>query len=303
MNPITYLNGEYRSALEAQISVTDWGFVQGITLAEQLRTFGGVPFQLKEHLQRLAHGLQIVGWQDICSMTDLVPAIEAVVKHNRNLCDEADDLGVTVLITPGTYPAYQTAEVGLPTICVHTYLLPFHLWSEQYIHGQVLKTVAIRQVPAECWPPDLKCRSRMHYYLATQQARRIHPRATALLLDTSQRISETPTSNVVGYFRGLGIVSPPARRILPGISLRFLQHLAGELGIPWSERDLTVAELSQADEVLVTSTPFCVLPVAEFDNRQWPSAGQGPIYQQLLEAWNRAVGLEIPAQATRFASR
>ena len=43
------------------VPVYDAGFVQGVTVAEQLRTFGGRLFRLPQHLERLQHSLEIVG--------------------------------------------------------------------------------------------------------------------------------------------------------------------------------------------------------------------------------------------------
>ena len=53
-DPLAYLNGRYLPFSQAAISVTDGGFVQGVTVAEQLRTFGGKLFRLEQHLARLA---------------------------------------------------------------------------------------------------------------------------------------------------------------------------------------------------------------------------------------------------------
>jgi len=61
MQPIAYLNGDWIAASELRLPVTDAGFVQGVTVAEQLRTFAGGIFQLKSHLDRLSRSLQIVG--------------------------------------------------------------------------------------------------------------------------------------------------------------------------------------------------------------------------------------------------
>ena len=60
-DPQAYLNGRYVASSEALLPVTDGGFVQGTTVAEQLRTFGGRLFRLEAHIGRLFHSLEIVG--------------------------------------------------------------------------------------------------------------------------------------------------------------------------------------------------------------------------------------------------
>jgi branched-subunit amino acid aminotransferase/4-amino-4-deoxychorismate lyase len=141
----------------------------------------------------------------------------------------------------------------------------------------------------------------MHYYLAANEAHRRMHGATALLLDLQGNVSETPTANVLAYFADSGLVSPPHEKILPGISLNYVVDLAGRLGVPVAFRDITPVELATADELMLTSTPFCLLPVAHFNNRSFNAPG--PLFQELLRAWSHSVGVDIPAQARRFAQR
>jgi branched-subunit amino acid aminotransferase/4-amino-4-deoxychorismate lyase len=300
MQELGYLNGHFRPAAEIHVSVNDWGFVQGVTLAEQLRTFAGQPFAVQEHLNRLINGVTLLGWNGSLLELDLDQIVRRVAGHNYAEGDPLDDLGVCIFITPGAYPGYG-AQSSDPVVCVHSYRLPFHLWHSKYRDGLTLVTVATRQVPSDCWPPELKCRSRMHYYRAAQEARRQMPEAIPLLLDHQGRVCETPTANVVAYFESEGIVSPSREKILPGVSLGYLHELAGELGVRFEFRDLTPAELEAADELMLTSTPYCVLPVAQFNRRRWKVPGR--LYEQLLHAWSQATGVNIEAQANRFAQR
>jgi branched-subunit amino acid aminotransferase/4-amino-4-deoxychorismate lyase len=302
--PVAYVNGQYVPVSAATIPVTDGGFVQGVTVAEQLRTFGGQLFRLQRHLERLAHSLEIVGIHPSISLTEIGRVAQELAQRNHSLLDPADDLGLSVFVTPGPYATFETtaARAG-PTVGMHTYPLPFHLWFDKYELGQSLVITSVMQVPAACWPPDLKCRSRMHYYLADRQARQIEPGARALLLDESGQVVEASTANVVAYFRGEGIVSPPREAILPGVSLAVLEELAGKLGQRFLHRRLEVEELARADEVLLCSTSPCVWPVTRLAGKPIADGRPGPLARQLLAAWSEMVGLDISAQARRFARR
>ena len=55
--PIAFLNGQFAAADQLKVSVVDAGFVQGVTVAEQIRTFGGQLFRLEQHLARLQQGV------------------------------------------------------------------------------------------------------------------------------------------------------------------------------------------------------------------------------------------------------
>jgi branched-subunit amino acid aminotransferase/4-amino-4-deoxychorismate lyase len=99
------------------------------------------------------------------------------------------------------------------------------------------------------------------------------------------------------------LVVPRLDGVLPGISQAFLFELADELGIPRQEGDIPPDELFAADEVLLTSTSVCVLPVVQVDARTIGAGAPGPTYRQMLAAWSQRVGIDIAAQARHFAHR
>lgn len=304
MEPVAYWNGQRVPLSQAAVSIFDVGFIQGVTIAEQLRTFAGKMFRLEAHLDRLARSLAIVGIELPHPVTELGQIAEELVEHNRQLIDSGDDLGVTMFVTPGMSSAYSAVakQVG-PTVCVHTQPLSFGQWADKYRTGDSLVVTNVLQVPANCWPRELKCRSRMHYYLADQQARRIAPGARALMLDENGFVTEASTANFVIYTKADGIVSPPKQHILPGVSVAVLEELARGLSIPFLRRELTVADVAAADEVLLSSTSPCVWSVTQLNGKPIADGKPGPISQRLRSAWSNLVGFDIEIQANRFKTR
>jgi len=301
--PQAYLNGRFIPASSAAIPLTDSGFVLGAAVAEQLRTFAGKLFRLDDHLARLEQSLEIVGVDPGLGRDELARVARELVDRNCRLVAPGDDLGLSIVVTPGPYAAYSLPGSGGPTVCLHTYLLPFRLWADKYRTGQVLVTTDVEQVLPTSWPPWLKCRSRMHYYLADRQAAMAEPGARALLLDSQGFVVEASTANVMIYTARDGLRSPPHHKVLPGISMREADELARKLGIPAAQRELTPADVAAADEVLLTSTPMCLLPVTRFDGRPIGDGVPGEVLHRLLAAWNDLAGIDIVAQAERFANR
>ena len=68
-----------------------------------------------------------------------------------------------------------------------TFPLPFELWAEKYTTGQHLVTPSVRHLPPECLDPKIKARSRMHWYLADEQARWIAFKGVCLCKRVSRR--------------------------------------------------------------------------------------------------------------------
>jgi len=302
--PVAYLNGQFLPQSQLTVSPFDVGFVQGVTVAEQLRTFGGRLFELEKHLARLQRSLEIIGVDPGLTMAEIGVNANELVRLNHRQLDPADDLGLTIFITPGPYSSFamSAGRIG-PTIGMHTQPLAFHLWNKKYEQGESLVPTEYRQVPNDCWPVELKCRSRMHYYLADMRAQKIEPGARALMLDHEGFVTEASTANLLIYKKDAGIVSPPKEKILPGVSMSVLEQLARELGLEVSQRDLRIEDVAAADEVLLCSTSPCVWPVTRLAGRAIGDGKRGPIASQLLKAWSERVGFDIEAQSHRFAVR
>jgi branched-chain amino acid aminotransferase len=301
--PIAYLNGQLLPASQAMLPVFDAGFVLGATATEQLRTFRGELFRLPEHLQRLHRSLEITGIQPAESLADFADIAQRLVKHNFSLGDPADDLGLCIFVTPGPYVAMAEGFQAGPTVGLHTYRLPFFLWAKMYDSGVSLATTPIQQISQACWPTELKCRSRMHYFLADRQAAVVHPGSRAVLHEPDGHLTETSTANIITYFADEGLVSPPKSHVLPGISLQVVSELAGRLQVPFVERPVKPADFAGCNEAFITSTPNCLLPVTQFNGRPVGGGRPGEIYRRIMSAWNELVGLDIAKQSQQFANR
>jgi len=300
------MHGEFVTAAQAAISVMDAGFVLGVTVAEQLRTFGGKLFRWGEHIARLQRSLEIVGVNLPLSCEELGELAEKLVKHNHALQKPGDDIGLTIFVTPGIYGTYGSAASGLPEgpqLGMHTYPIPFGLWAHKYDLGDALATTEVQQVPSQCWPTELKCRSRMHYHLADKAARKAFPGSRALLLNERGEVNESSTASLLIFRSGKGLISPPKESILPGISVAVLEDLAAKCGIPFSYEVLLPQDVANADEVLLTSTSPCVWPVTQFNGKPIGNGKPGMMFRMLLTAWSLMVGHDIQAQALAFAKR
>jgi branched-subunit amino acid aminotransferase/4-amino-4-deoxychorismate lyase len=297
--PIVYLNGEILPAAQAHLMIFDAGVVQGATVSEQARTFRHQLWRLDEHLDRLFHSLELARISLDISREKLREISLEIVAHNSRLLDAQDELGLIQFVTAGEYSTYSLgmgrSPRSAPTLCIHTIRLPIELWAKKKRYGTHLITPSVRQIPSQCVPPQMKCRSRMHYHLAEQEVRQSDPEASALLLDLQGNITETNAANFLMVEKGK-IVSPPMATILPGISRAYVLELAAALGIPCENRPLAVTDALNADEAFLTSTPYCLMPVAKINGQQIGTSCPGPVYSRLLQGWSAVTGVDIGAQ-------
>jgi branched-subunit amino acid aminotransferase/4-amino-4-deoxychorismate lyase len=297
--PLVFLNGDLLPASRAHLAIYDAGLVFGATVTEMTRTFSHQPFRLQDHLDRLFRSLSSVGFDIGMSRDELSEVSQKLLAHNAAQIETDDELGLIHFVTAGEYSRYASspnqAVRTTPTICVHTFPLALHMWAAKIEHGAHLITPQIRHVPPECYDPQIKNRSRLHYYLAEQEARSVDPDASALLLDLDGNVTETSAANFLMVEQGT-IVSPPLARTLPGISRQTVSELAGKLGIPFVERDIALSEALRSDEALLSSTSYCLLPVTRINGTAIGSGQPGPLFARLIDGWSGLVGLDIRRQ-------
>lgn len=303
--PVAYLNGSFVPITEAKLSVFDLGLVQGASVTEMIRTFAHQPFRLEEHLRRLMKSLRVVGFDVLQSEQELLDISRQVTARNAQLIPAGHDLGVVLFVTAGenlTYVGAMGAErARQPSVCVHTFPLPFELWVKKYETGQHLVIPSIRHMQPETLDPKIKSRSRLHWHLADRQARLMDPHAGSLLLDRDDNITETSSGNFC-VVQQREILTPSPRNALQGVSLAVVQELAERLGLAFRTADLQTYDALTADEAFTTSTPYCLLPVTRLNGTPIGSGQPGPVFQQLLNAWNDLCGLDIMAQMRQGAA-
>ena len=293
---VAWVDGSVVPRHSLSLPVGDAGFVLGATVTEQLRTFRGRLFMADAHRQRLHESLRIVGIEPGLPLAEVFAAAADVAARNHAASPVDDDLGLVIFVTPGDQPSQHAGVAGSPRTVIHTFPLAFRLWADAYEHGMPLRSVSVRQVPDACWPVQAKVRSRLHYFLADREAHAAEPGAKAVICHLDGRVSETSTANIVIVRRGT-ILAPPPADALAGVSLRCAESLAASLGLPWRTCSLAEADLATADEILLTSTPNCILPATRFNGRPIGDGRPGPVYRRLLAAWSERVELDIAAQA------
>jgi branched-chain amino acid aminotransferase len=233
------------------------------------------------------------------SAAELESVSRELVASNAKLIGPDDELGLIHFVTAGEFPVYAGSAASAapvnPTVCAHTFPLPFPLWAKKMQLGAHVVTPSIRHVPPQCYDPKMKYRSRMHFFLADHEARLVDPDAAALLLDLDGNVTETSGANFLIVERGT-IISPTLRNILPGISRQTVIELAGKLGIPFVERDIQVHSVINADEAVLASTPFCLMPVTRINGVPIADGLPGPLHRRLIQAWSEAVGVDIAGQ-------
>jgi branched-subunit amino acid aminotransferase/4-amino-4-deoxychorismate lyase len=222
-----------------------------------------------------------------------------VCEHNAVFIRPEQELGLIHFVTPGEFKAYAGSAGGAqkptPTVCIHTFVMPFYLWADYFRKGAHVVTPSIRHIPPQCIDPKMKYRSRMHWFLADGETRQMDPKAVTLLLDLDGNITECSGSNFLIAQGGM-VLSPTTKNILPGISRQVVMEMCADLAIPFIERDLQVHDVVNAEEAFLSTTPYCLAPVTKINGIPIGDAKPGPMFKRLITRWSELAEVDIMKQ-------
>lgn len=297
--PKVYLDGSFVPASEAAIPYYDKGVIMGATVTEMTRTYQGRLFRLGDHLDRLFASLAYTAIDPPIGRDEFEEVSIRLTEGNLELVEPGTELGLIHFVTAGKVELYAGRKLEehekAPTVCLHTFPLDFSLYAPAMRDGYHVVTPSIRHIPPVCIDPKIKYRSRLHWHLAENQTRLVDPASTPLLLDLGGNITECAGANILLVKDG-AILSPTLRNILPGVSRKVVIELAAELGIPFREQDLQVYDVVNADEAILSSTPFGLCPATKVNGRPIKDGRPGPVWRELMGAWSELVGLDAVGQ-------
>jgi branched-chain amino acid aminotransferase len=295
-----YFCGTYMPASQVGIDPMDRGFLVGDAVFDVFRTFNGKSFRLREHVDRLYRSLQYVRIDPGMTPEEMVEISEEVIRRNEPVRAEMGDFAIWQFVTRGRGRWAHSA--GPPAIGVFIRSLGLGRFAHLYAEGAHGVIVRSRSYSADALDPKVKNFSRMNFNLAELEAGDIDTAGWPILMDSRGNITEGVGYNV--FLVSGGVISTASdRHVLQGVSRGMVFELAKGLGIPVVEGDIQPYDLYNADEVFLSSTSPCVLPVTRVDRRQIGKGVPGPVVHKLLVAWSQAVGMDIVKQALTYGPK
>ena len=289
---VVYLNGDILPESQAKIPFRDLGFLHGDAVFDTTRTFNGKIFKLQEHLDRLFKSLKYMRIDPGLSKEEFASLTARIVEENLPLLDDDEDYWVSQRITRGV-----RGEAGSlkPTVLIECTPLPLAARAAYFRDGLPVVVPSIRRTPPEAMSPRAKVHNYVNLELAELEVKAQNPNAWPILLDMRGNISEGPGSNFFMVKDG-AVVTPKEQYILGGISRQTAMELAQELNIEVLEADIDLYDAYTADEAFVTSTSFCICPVASINGSALGNGVPGPVTGRLQQAYSGLVGMDFVGQ-------
>jgi branched-chain amino acid aminotransferase len=294
---VAWFNGSFMPEAQVLIPFRDRSWKYGDGAFDMTRTFNGVPFRLQEHIDRFYRSLRYLRIDPGLSPREMVDLSEQIVERNEHLRQEAGDWWVGQRVSRGVDAVGDEGwEHTGPNVVIEVVPLPLKQRAKHFRDGAEVMVTATRRTS----PSMLSPRAKMHNYLnmivAEMPVKASNPEAWAILLDENGNLAEGLGSNIF-IVRDGRLLTPRDRYVLPGVSRQMTIDLAATLGIPCEQRDLDLFDAETADEMFLTSTSLCILPVRSF-NGGIVAGGKvpGAITGQLIAAYTTAVGCDFVRQ-------
>jgi len=270
-------------AAEAAVPVLDHGFLFGDSVYEVVRTAGGRPFMLAEHMERMRRSAALIYFD--------LPWSDAEVAQRLAALQEAlgaQECYFRIVATRGPGPLSLLPEgcdaPGLFVIGCELIRFAARLYEEGCRCAVVHR---LRNDP-RALDPRAKTGNYLNNMLGLIEARRAGA-DDALFLNLDHELTEATTSNVWLVERGAVVTPPLGAGILAGITREWMLGALPAVGIAVREAAIPRERLDRADEVFLTGTVKGVMPVGEIDGQAVGAGRPGPVTRRVAQLYEDAL--------------
>jgi branched-chain amino acid aminotransferase len=290
---LVYLNGEIIEAHAARISPFERGFMWGDGIYEVTPCFNGKAYRLEDHIDRLYRSLSYVRIDPGFGPKRMLAETQRLLDANAVVLAAAPQYRLGHWVTRGGdafVPAHEAA--GPPTIFMFLQPVETGLTARNMREGICLSVATTRRNPPQCIETRAKVTSKMNQLLAELDAGARG--ALSLMLDLDGNVAENSVANFF-IVRDGKLWTAPERNILEGVTRKVVFELSERMAIPIEEHLFTMYDVAQADEMFITSSGVCAMPVARVDDFVPKAPVPGPITSRLIAAFAEDTGLDYRA--------
>ncbi len=259
---IVYVGGTLLPREKARISVFDSAVQGGDAVWEGLRVYDGGVFCLDRHLDRLFDSAHALAFADVPSRDEIKGAIAQTLRANKMRDDTHIRLTLTrgEKITSGMDPRLNTKGSCLIVLAEWKPLV--------YDNTKGIRVVTSSQRRNNPQYLDSKIH---HNNLLNNIIAKIHANVAgvdaAIMLDHAGFVAELNDTNIFMAKNGR-VYTPFPDACLHGITRGLTMEICKDAGIPLEERNLSLVDFYNADEVFACGTMGEHTPVVEIDGRK-----------------------------------
>ena len=266
-NYTQYLNGQFVPEEKLLISPRDLGFSRGYGVFEYIRTYGGRPYKLKEHIDRLLNSADLIKLKHNFTLKQVEDAINKLLELNN----DGQEKSIRVHFSGGVSNSmYQTGE---PTMVI--FMDPFKSKDPTiYTDGVILNTVKYER--------DVPRSKNVNYVEGIIQAHTNKDKGIfEPLYYSDDQVFETSNSNIFAVKNGK-LYTPKNNVFYGSARSTIVNNLKDQFDI--TEEDFKLDFLLDAEEVFLASGGKQVAPVVKIDDK---IIGDGKVGKVTLQVWEK----------------
>ena len=273
-----YIDGQFFARKDAKVSVMDSGYLLGDGVWEGIRLYNNHLIHLEKHLERLYKGAETIQMDIGVSKSEMKSALKKTLKKNKMISDVHIRLIVSrgIKSTPYQHPK---VTIGHPTIVIIPEYKKASLGLK--IEGITLGTVStIRNNLTQ--DPRVNSLSKHNCIAACIEADKMGV-DEGIMLDPDGYVS---TCNSTNFFmiKSNEVWTSNGQHCLNGVTRHSVIDICKKKQIPIKEKQFSIDEVHEADEVFVTGTFAGIIPVRSVDGNTIGNGTRGPITEQ-LQTW------------------
>jgi branched-chain amino acid aminotransferase len=275
------MDGKLVDKDRALISVFDHGLLYGDGVFEGIRSYDGLIFRLKQHIDRLFKSAYAIELKIPMTKNELIKAIIMTLKANK-----LRDAYIRLAITRGV------GDLGLdprkckdPTIFIITDKIALYP-REHYQKGLEIVTANTRRNLPQALNPQIKSMNYLNNILAKIEAIK-YGVEEAIMLTYNDYVAECTGDNIFVVKNGELLTPPVDIGALEGITRDAVVGLAEKLDIPFYEKLLRIDDLYGGSEVFLTGTAAEIVPVVKIDSRKIGDGKPGKITLSLMAEFKK----------------
>jgi len=266
-----YLNDKFIPLEEACVPVMDRGFLFGDGVYELIPVYGGRPFRLSQHMERLDNSLESVRMENPLQL-DVWERIFARLTGSPSDVDQLLYLQVTRGVDRTRNHLFPRGAE--PTVFVMT-------WTAEPRDPDIAaKGIAAVVLEDNRWHRcDIKATALLGNVLLRQAAQ--DTGAAEAILVRDGLVTEGSSTNPFIVQDGEILTPPVSDRLLRGVTRDLVLELARGADMPCAERHITRDELETADELWISSSSREVQPVTLLDGKPVGEGLPGALWRRM----------------------
>ncbi|MFA5339886.1 MAG: branched-chain-amino-acid transaminase [Candidatus Omnitrophota bacterium] len=276
-----YIDGKFHQSEDAKISVFDHGLLYGDGVFEGIRTYDGLIFKMKEHIDRLYQSAHAIMLEIPMSKEEMTEAVKKTLREN-----ELKDSYIRLIVTRGIGDlGLDPRKCAKPTVIIITDKIKLY-HQELYDKGLEIVTISTQRNIHESVNPQIKSLNYLNNILAKVEAINAGVEE-AVMLNSEGYVAECTGDNIFIVKNGAIFTPPVHSGVLRGITRGAVIDIAHLKEIPIHEEVMTRYDLFNADEMFLTGTAAEIIPVVKMDRRKIGDGKPGKMTAKLITEFHK----------------